>query len=203
VSAENSAGGASDPTAAARAVTKPEPLPPLGVHVAERTLGKNVVAWERNVESDLSGYRVFRRRAAGPNEELLAELSAETLSVADTAIGANETVSYVLLAFDRDGLESERSDPVESESVGYGLTAEVEGDTVTLRWDEAIQRELATVRVLVEGGFGDDELARVVTPEFVQRGVPSGKTLRYRLVGVRLDGSEAPASPVLEVRTPD
>lgn len=203
VSARNSAGGASDPTLAARAVTKPEPLPPLGVHIAERTLGKNVVAWERNVESDLSGYRVLRRRALAANDELVAELSAETLSVADTAVGANEKVSYVLLAFDRDGLESELSDPVESESVGYGLGAEVEGDTVTLRWDEAVQRELAAVRVLVDGSFGDRELVRADTPGFVHRDVPSGKTLRYRLVGVRPDGSEAPASPVLEVVIPD
>ena len=203
VAALNSAGGSSDPTVATRAVTKPEPLPPLGVHVAERALGKNVVAWERNVESDLSGYRVFRRRPAAPNDELVAELSAETLAVADTAVGANEKVSYVLIAFDRDGLESEPSEPVESESVGYGLAAEVEGDTVTLRWDEAVQREFATVRVLVEGSLGDDELARTDSPGFVHRDVPSGKTLRYRLVGVRPDGSEAPASPVLEVLVPD
>jgi hypothetical protein len=203
VTAQNAAGGSSDPTAAARAVTKPEPLPPLGVHVAERTLGKNVVAWERNVESDLSGYRVFRRRESAAADELVAELGAETLSVADTAVGANEKVSYALLAFDRDGLESERSDPVESESVGYGLGAEVEGDSVVLRWDEAVQRGLATVRVLVAGSFGDDELARVDTPGFVHRGVPRGKTLRYRLVGVRPDGSAAPASPPLEVQIPD
>jgi hypothetical protein len=203
VAAENSAGGSSDPTAAARAVTKPEPLPPAGVHVAERALGKNVVAWERNVESDLSGYRVFRRRASAPSNELVAEVSAETLAVADTAVGANEKISYALLAFDRDGLESEPSDPVESESVGYGLAAEVEGNTVTLRWDEAVQRELAVVRVLVDGSFGDSELARADTPGFVHRDVPRGKTLRYRLVGVRPDGSEAPASPVLEVQVPD
>jgi hypothetical protein len=203
VSAQNSAGGSSDQTPAARAVTKPEPLPPLGVQIAERALGRNVVAWQRNVESDLSGYRVFRRREGAPADELVAELSAETSSVADTAIGASERVSYVLLAFDRDGLESELSDPVESECVGYGLSAEVEGDTVTLRWDAAVQRELAAVRVLVDGSFGERELARADTPGFVHRDVPSGKTLRYRLVGVRPDGSEAPTSPVLEVKIPD
>jgi fibronectin type 3 domain-containing protein len=203
VAARNAAGGASEPTEAARAVTKPEPLPPIGLRVAERRLGQNVLAWEPNVESDLSGYRVFRRRAAAQSDELVAEVGAETLSVADTAVGANETITYSLLAFDRDGLESDRSDAIAGESIGYGLSADVAGDQVALRWDPEVQRELAAVRVLVGGSFGDRELARVETPAFVHRGVSAGETLRYRLVGVRADGSEAPPSPVLEVRVPD
>ena len=148
------------PTAAARAVTKPEPLPPVGVHLAERSLGRNVVAWERNVERDLAGYRVLRRRENAERDELVAEVSAETFRVSDDAVGASEKLAYLVLAFDRDGLESETSEPVEDESVGYGLSAEVEGDTVTLRWDEQVQQELASVRVLVGGAFGEAELAR-------------------------------------------
>ncbi len=203
VAALNEADGASDPTAAARAVTKPEPLPPVDVHLAERTLGRDVVAWERNVEPDLAGYRVYRRRAGAAHDELVAEVSAETFRVADDAVGASEKVTYTVLAFDRDGLESDRSDPVEGESVGYGLTAEVEGTTVTLRWDEAVQRELAATRVLVEGAFGSSELARADTASFVHSGVRAGSTLRYQLIGVRPDGSAAPPSPLLEVKVPD
>jgi fibronectin type 3 domain-containing protein len=203
LSAVNGAGGASDPTPAARAVTKPEPLPPVAVHLAERALGRNVVAWERNVERDLAGYRVLRRRENGAQDELVAEVSAETFRVSDDAVGAGEKVAYTVLAFDRDGLESEPSDPVEGESVGYGLSADAQGSTVTLRWNEAVQAQLASVRVLVDGAFGDVELARVEAPGFVHRGVEPGSTLRYRLVGVRADGREAPPSPVLEVKVPD
>jgi fibronectin type 3 domain-containing protein len=203
LSALNAAGGASDPTAAARAVTKPEPLPPVGVHLAERALGRNVVAWERNVERDLAGYRVLRRRANAERDELVAEVSADTLRISDEAVGASEQLAYTVLAFDRDGLESEPSDPVEGESVGYGLAAEVAGDAVTLRWDPAVQQQLASVRVLVDGAFGENELARVDAPSFVHRGVSAGSTLRYRLIGVRPDGRAAPPSPVLEVKVPD
>jgi fibronectin type 3 domain-containing protein len=203
VSASNAAGGASEPTAAARAVTKPEPLPPVGVHLAERALGRNVVAWERNVERDLAGYRVLRRREKSERDELVAEVSAETFRVSDDAVGASEKLVYMVLAFDRDGLESETSEPVADESVGYGLSASVEGDSVTLRWYEAVQRELASVRVLVDGTFGEAELARADTASFVHRGVRPGSTLRYRLVGVRPDGGMAPPSPVLEVKVPD
>jgi fibronectin type 3 domain-containing protein len=203
VEALNDAGGASEPTAAARAVTKPEPLPPVGVHLAERSLGRDVVAWERNVEPDLAGYRVYRRRADTARDELVAEVSAETFRVEDDTVGASEKLTYTVLAFDRDGLESDRSDPVEGESVGYGLVAEVSGSDVTLRWDDAVQRELAATRVLLEGAFGSSELARADSASFVHHGVRAGSTLRYQLVGVRPDGSAAPPSPVLEVKVPD
>jgi fibronectin type 3 domain-containing protein len=203
LAAVNGAGGASEPSAAARAVTKPEPLPPVGVHLAERTLGRNVVAWERNVERDLAGYRVLRRRADDTRDELVAEVGAETLRVSDDAIGASEQLAYQVLAFDRDGLESERSDPVEGESVGYGMAAAVEGTSVTLSWDPEVQRQLASVRVLVDGALGENEIGRVESPRFVHRGVRPGSTLRYRLVGVRPDGRAAPPSPVFEVRVPE
>ena len=56
---------------------------------------------------------------------------------------------------------------------------------------------------MLEGGLGDDELARVSAPSFAHRDVKPGETLRYRLVGVRADGSEAPPSPLLEVTVPE
>lgn len=199
----NGAGGVGEAAEAVRAVTKPDPLPPTGVRIAEQQLGRNVVAWERNVERDLVGYRLFRRRAGAEVDELVAEVNAETVRVADDQVGAGERLAYAVLAFDRDGLESEPSDPIEVASVDYGLRAELDGDTVQLRWDEAIQRDVAAVRVIAEGRLGDDQLARVSESHFAHRGVKAGQTLRYRLVGVRADGSAAPPSPVLEVKVPD
>jgi hypothetical protein len=155
------------------------------------------------VERDLAGYRVFRQRAGGNEGELVAEVNAETVRVADAEVGAGEEVAYSLIAFDRDGLVSEPSDAVTTTSVDYGLVATVEGDTVVLRWDESLRREIPAVRVLLEGRFGTDELARVNASQFVHSGVRPGQTLRYRVVGLRSDGSEAPASAPYEVRIPE
>jgi hypothetical protein len=155
------------------------------------------------VERDLAGYRVFRQRAGGNEGELVAEVSAETVRVADAEVGAGEEVAYSLIAFDRDGLVSESSDAVTTTSVDYGLAATVEGDTVVLRWDESLRREIPAVRVLLEGRFGTDELGRVNASQFVHSGVRPGQTLRYRLVGLRSDGSEAPTSAPYEVRIPE
>jgi hypothetical protein len=86
--------------------------------------------------------------------------------------------------------------------VGYGLVAELAGDEVRLRWDETIHGGLAAVRVVSDGRFGERELARVSSVGFAER-VEPGETRRYRLVGVRADGSEAPPSPVLVVEVPE
>jgi len=203
VAGVNGAGGVGEAAPALRAVTKPDPLPPSGVRVAEQALGRNVLSWDRNVEGDLAGYRLFRRRQGAEREELVAEVNAETVRVADDAVGAGEALSYSVIAFDRDGLVSEPSDPIEATSVDYGLTAELNGASVLLRWDEAVQRDLAEVHVLVEGRLGDDELARVRAARFEHHGVERGERLRYRLVGVRSDGSTAPPSSLLEVEIPD
>jgi fibronectin type 3 domain-containing protein len=199
----NAADGVGEATAAVRAVTKPEPLPPTGLHVAEQGLGRNVVAWERNVERDLAGYRVFRHRAGVSEGELVAEVNAETVRVADAEVGAGEEVAYSLIAFDRDGLVSESSDAVTTTSVAYGLVATVEGGSVVLRWDESLRREIPAVRVVTEGRFGPNELGRVNASQFLHRGVRPGQTVRYQLIGLRPDGSEAPPSAPYEVHIPD
>ena len=65
VSAVNSAGCRGEPTQPVRAVTKPEPLPPLGLRVAERRLGANRLSWDTNVETDIVEYQLLRiRRSA-------------------------------------------------------------------------------------------------------------------------------------------
>jgi len=203
VAGVNAAGGVGVSTPAVRAVTKPEPLPPTGLHVADQALGRNVVAWERNVERDLAGYRLFRHREGAAADELVAEVNAETVRVADDAVAAGETLAYTLIAFDRDGLVSDRSDRIEASGVGYGLEASVSDGRVVLTWDESLRRVIPAVRVLRIGRFGDDELGRVNASRFEHTGVRPGETVRYRLVGLRSDGSEAPPSQVLEVRVPE
>ncbi len=60
VAAVNAAGEPGEPGTAVRAVTKAEPLPPLGLRIADKGLGRKELAWEPNVETDISAYRLER-----------------------------------------------------------------------------------------------------------------------------------------------
>lgn len=204
VAAVNAAGAEGARTEAERAVTKPEPLPPVELRVAEQHLGMNVLAWEPNVEEDLQGYRLLRRCGAsqGPRE-LATSVPPAVHRAVDGQVGADERCSYAVVAVDEDGLESAPSDPVEVESVGYELRAEVRDGAVHLAWSAERHSELASARVLREGWLGDDEIAQVREPRFVHTGVEPGERYRYRVVGVRPDGGEAPPSRSVEVRIPE
>jgi hypothetical protein len=133
INAEGGLGNATDPV---RAVTKPEPLPPIGLHTIDQSLGVNQVAWEPNVEEDLVGYRLYRTLEGEDSPTLVASLEADETLATDAAVGAGQRVSYTLVAIDRDGLESAPGNPIEVESERYGLSATVRPDGVHLEWND-------------------------------------------------------------------
>jgi len=202
VASVNAAGGVGEKASEVRAVTKPEPLPPIGLRVEKQRLGSNLLAWDPNVETDIAGYRLLRIREGGSSGEIVAVLEPGATSAEDREIGAGERLSYKLVAFDRDGLESDPSDPIEVESVDYGLRALSQEDAVHLHWEPEVQEGFSAARVLRERTFGSDEIARVPSAGYVDRDVEPGGRYRYQVILVREDGSEGPPSAVVEATVP-
>jgi fibronectin type 3 domain-containing protein len=198
VASVNAAGGVGQTASEVRAVTKAEPLPPIGLRVDEQRLGSNRLAWEPNVEKDITGYRLLRIRQGNDSPEIVTILEPGTTGAEDLEVGAGEQLSYQVVAFDADALESEPSDPVEVKSVDYGLRTLPQEGGIQLQWDPEVQRGFAAARVLRERTFGSDEIARVPSAGFVDRDVKPGRRYRYWVVLVREDGTEAPPSAVVE-----
>ena len=66
IAAVNRFGGESEPTEQPiRAVTKAEPLPPIGLEASASSLGRADLRWAPNVEPDLASYEVWRALANG------------------------------------------------------------------------------------------------------------------------------------------
>jgi fibronectin type 3 domain-containing protein len=91
-------------------VDKFAPATPAGVH-ADSAPATIELAWERNAEPDLAGYRVYRATAGGSFDKVAEIAAIPTWS--DHAVESGKTYRYVLTAFDRAGNESPRSAPVE------------------------------------------------------------------------------------------
>lgn len=203
VSAANTVGvvgGGSEP---AVAVTKPEPLPPSGLHVSDRWLGANRIVWRPNVEPDVSGYRVLRFRGGKAAAETVAELGPDQTMADDIQVASGEALSYSVVAFDDDGLESLPADPVAVVSEAYGLVAEVREGAVHLRWNPRPDEGFDSARVYRQGLLGLQELARVASEEFVDREVDPGRRYRYVVTLERDGGPSAPPSAPVEVRVPE
>jgi fibronectin type 3 domain-containing protein len=199
VSAVNSAGGSGEPSPPVRAVTKPQPLPPVGLHLDAQRLGGNELAWEPNVETDLAGYRLLRLRDGNGPAQVVAELGGDGTSALDPDAGADEHIRYRVVAFDRDGLDSAASEPTEVESVGYGLAATARAEGVELRWEPRHDEGWSGARVYRLGLWGEKELAFVRDSHFLDTDVRPGRRYRYRVVLERANGARAPASTPIEV----
>lgn len=202
VASENGDGGTGEPTDPVRAVTKPEPLPPTGLQVVDQALGRNVLSWEPNVETDIVSYELRRRRPGQDEGETIAVVPAGTTQATDSAVGAGEKVDYSLVATDRDGLRSDPSDLLEVDSLGYGLSSDVVDGHVQLHWAAPKKRGLESVRVTEIGTFRTRTLATVPDDHFVDGATKPGHRYRYQVVGIRADGSTAPPSKILEVAVP-
>ena len=202
VAAVNTAGGEGPPSTPVRALTKPDPLPPTGLRLEQRTLGVNRLAWAPNVERDLAGYRLLRRREASDDSEVVAELPASATSAEDRSVDPDGTVLYSLVAFDTDGLASAPCEPVRVTSAGYELAASARSGAVELSFAAPPEASGAAVRVLRLGAFRDSELARVKEGRYVDSDVEPGGSYRYAVVLVRADGSQAPESAPVEAHLP-
>ena len=87
------------------------PAVPSGLHaiIGTRTVE---LSWDRNVESDLAGYRVFRAEGDGALTMVSAKLVAPSYS--DHEVKAGGRYRYTVSAYDLSGNESARSSVIEA-----------------------------------------------------------------------------------------
>jgi fibronectin type 3 domain-containing protein len=199
--AVNEAGGEGPPSEPVRAVTKPEPLPPIGLRVTESRLGTNQLTWEPNVEPDVVQYHVLRQRTDG-RSEVFATLPPWSLQAIDSEIGAGETVGYRLVAYDGDGLISEPSEAITVQSEGYGLRAATGPEGVRLEWYPRDDEGYAGARVYRHGALRQREFPPVSASEFTDGEVVAGGRYVYSVSLLDAEGRPAPRSLPVEVSIP-
>ncbi len=202
VASRNAVGVEGKPGASVQAVTKAEPLPPIGLRVEAKRLGANRLAWDANVERDVAGYRLLRGPADGGEVATVATLPADASSAEDTRVASGEALVYRLVAIDADGLESAPSDPVEVHGEDYHLAAGPAEGGIALSWNLRREEGYQAARVYRVGRLRRTELARVDGDAFVDASAEPGRTYHYAVVLEREDGTRAPASAVVEAALP-
>ncbi len=87
------------------------PAPPTGLRAAGAPSSIEL-SWDRNPETDLAGYRVYRA-APGAGFERVAEIR-DAPAYSDRTAESSQTYRYAVTAFDQSGNESARSAAVEA-----------------------------------------------------------------------------------------
>ncbi len=203
----NRLGGEGPPSKVERGVTKPEPLPPIGLQIAKQELGANHLVWGSNVESDIAGYRLYRQYEGEAEAQLITTLAADLSTVTDWGVPSHAEVTYSMVAFDLDGLESAPSSVLSFTTLGYELEAQVVGDHVQLQWNARPEEGFTGARVYRSGRVsrtGAKELAQITSTDstFTDETAPPGKTHYYHVVLERFAGRSAPPSRPLSVDVP-
>jgi fibronectin type 3 domain-containing protein len=201
VSSRNPGGERGPPSNVVRAVTKPPPLPPVSLHLADRSLGAVTLAWEPNVERDLRGYRVERWRGDGPRETV-ATVGASETRAEDPAVGPAEVFSYAVVAIDEDGLESRPSRPIQVTGLDYEWIATAASGGVRLRWNPRREEGYVRARVTRSQRLRSDVVEVTEDDELLDRAVDPGRQYRYQITLEREDGEAAPPSRPIAVEVP-
>ena len=203
VSTRNPDGASGAPSESVRAVTKPEPLPPLGLHLAAQQLGRNRVVWEPNVEPDIGQYRLYRVGSDGQRSEVVS-VPGDVTTAEDAQVLSGETARYVVVAIDRDGLESRPSDLIAVRGVHYTLTGRAERDGIHLEWNPRKEEGFVAARVERLGWLRPERLGNTEGGHFLDDDVDlaPGEVYRYVVVLERADETSAPPSRTLSVRIP-
>jgi hypothetical protein len=112
----------------------------------------------------------------------------------DLAVAPGETITYRLVALDADDLRSVPSDPVEIVGIAYDPSAEATSGGVRVAWNPTAQAGFRETRIYRNG----EEVGRSASASYLDTAGKPGD--RYALLGVRLDGSEAPRSREVEAK---
>lgn len=93
------------------------PLPPQGVTAVRTGVGIKIF-WDRSDESDISGYRVYRRAADKDSYETLGEVKSEYTLFVDSGAGESVRYYYAVTAIDQSSPPNE-SDKSREATVRY------------------------------------------------------------------------------------
>ncbi len=175
--------------------TRPLPAMPKKVTASHRKIKKIDLSWEPSASKNVVYYKVYRAHEADSAYGYRAKVKGT--HYADKVETDGKHYFYRIAAVDADGLESERTAPVEGDTLAppkapklIGLS--VQNGAVVLRWKPSDQRTKSYV-LLKKTSTGwmhssEAQYPGLKTTTFTDPNVVPGREYEYRVLAVDADG---------------
>jgi len=195
----------SDPCPIVSATTKPRPTTPTNLSAQGGLPGKVVLAWNPNVETDITYYHLYRKRS-GDNFKEVEKLPPDKSRYEDGKVDHGTTYVYRLQVEDKDNLLSDFSDTAEATTKPLpkpptGLEVKPLANGFELRWKPNTEPDIAHYTIYLRSFFTDKEIASTDKVEFTTDSLKPRDEYSISVTAIDKDGLESEKSEPIKVRT--
>ena len=156
IRSRNSSGAMSPESESVVATTKAPPQPPAGLSADSGGIKKIFLHWNRNQESDITWYQIFRKRN---DESDFSEIGkSDNLQFEDTGLPNGAEVTYKIRAIDHDELMSSfsgevaaRTKPLPARVIGLRIVNPV---SRIVSWSANQEKDVHQYTIYKKGFFG-------------------------------------------------
>ena len=195
----------SDPCTVVSATTKPRPTAPTGLSAQGGLAGKVVLAWNKNPETDIKYFHLYRKKADGKFKER-AKLPPDQSQYDDTKLDNGTTYVYQLQAEDKDKLLSDFSDSVKATTKPLphpptGIEVQGAANGFELSWKPSPESDIVEYKIYLRSFLKDKKIGSTEATNFTTDTLKPDTEYTVSVTAVDKDGLESEKSEQIKVRT--
>jgi len=194
------------------------PAPPIHLKGQIDTTGLVYLSWDKNIEKDLAGYRVFR---ANYEEDEFSQITSE-MTIANTYIDSislynlNSTIYYKVMAVDQRFNESTLSKALRLQkpdtiapSPPFFTGYQIKKNGIELEWEHSFNEDVKSEKILKKrkGSVHVDTVASFPIKDsvqlFIDKDIKKGEAYFYAVVAQDRSGNQSQIRQWLEAEKAD
>ncbi|MDD4871707.1 MAG: DUF799 family lipoprotein [Kiritimatiellae bacterium] len=203
IAAYNTGGAIGPQSEVVNATTKPAPSKPRELTASTGRVKEVSLKWAGNPEKDVTSYVIYRSFAKNGRLNNIGKIPAGTLTFTDKGLSDSESYWYQVAAADKDGLESDPSDPAEGTTKPppnppTNLACTPQGSEIQLSWTGSDSPDAEKYIIYGHSFFRSWKIDESKTTSFTVKNLNPGSSYKFSVSAVDKDGLEGRRSSTVK-----